>query len=255
MCVGKFCGGDTFVVGRVKSSVTNVIHYRTRKQIGILQDDTERAAQIGFFDLVDIYSVVANLAVCNIVKPVYKVCYGRFSGTRRADERYLLTGARVQRHVMQNYLFGNVTEIHVIENYIAFKRSVRYRPVGFVRMLPRPQLGTFFALFDIAVFVVFCIDQSNVTVVGFGLFVDNRKNTFCARKPHKYGVHLLRYVGNALRKVPAHRQKRDYYGKIERRTRDRKRLHPRGQVCNGKHRTYKRKHDIEQVPEIVHHRT
>lgn len=48
--------------------------------MGILQHDSERVAQVIFFDLVDIDTVIADLAVLDIVETVDQVGDGRLSG-------------------------------------------------------------------------------------------------------------------------------------------------------------------------------
>ena len=48
--------------------VADVVHDGSGEQVRLLEDDTERAAQVGFLYLVDIYSVVANLSVRYIVE-------------------------------------------------------------------------------------------------------------------------------------------------------------------------------------------
>ena len=44
--------------------------------MGVLQHDSERVAQVIFFDLVDIDAVIADLAVLNIVETVDQVGNG-----------------------------------------------------------------------------------------------------------------------------------------------------------------------------------
>lgn len=48
--------------------------------MGVLQHDSERVAQVIFFDLVDIDAVIADLAVLDIVETVDQVGDGRLSG-------------------------------------------------------------------------------------------------------------------------------------------------------------------------------
>ena len=61
------------LVGRIQAAVADIIANGAGKQVGILQNDTERAAKIGFFDLIDIDAVVADLAVCEVVETVDQV--------------------------------------------------------------------------------------------------------------------------------------------------------------------------------------
>ena len=65
--VGKLRRLDALLVRRVQLAVADVLHNRARKQVGILQHDAQRAAQIGLLDLVDVDAVVADLAVERIL--------------------------------------------------------------------------------------------------------------------------------------------------------------------------------------------
>ena len=60
-----------------------------------LQNDAERAAKIGFFDLVDIDAVITDLAVGDIIEPVDQVGDGGLAGTGGAHKGDLLTGVGI----------------------------------------------------------------------------------------------------------------------------------------------------------------
>ena len=60
--VGKFCRCNDFFIGGVKFSITDVFHHGCGKQVCILQYDTERVAQVIFFDLVDVDAIVTDHA-------------------------------------------------------------------------------------------------------------------------------------------------------------------------------------------------
>ena len=86
--VGKFCRCNDFFIGGVKFSVTDVFHHGCGKQVCILQYDTERVAQVIFFDLVDVDAVIADLAVRNIIKAVEQIGDGglsRIGGPYKGD--------------------------------------------------------------------------------------------------------------------------------------------------------------------------
>ena len=59
--------------------------------MGVLQHDAQRAAQVGFFDLMDVDAVIADLAVLNIVEAVDQVGNGSLARTGRADKGDLLS--------------------------------------------------------------------------------------------------------------------------------------------------------------------
>ena len=71
--------------------------------MGILQHDSERVAQVIFFDLVDIDTVIADLAVLDIVETVDQVGDGRLSGTGAADKGNFLTRRSVEIYVCLLY--------------------------------------------------------------------------------------------------------------------------------------------------------
>ena len=78
------------------------------KRFDVLQDDAERAAQVGLFDLVDVDAVVADLAVGNVVKAVDEVRDGRLARAGRADKGDLLARLGVDGDVVQDRLvFGS----------------------------------------------------------------------------------------------------------------------------------------------------
>lgn len=61
------------LIGCIKISVTDIVADGSGKQMGILQDNTEGAAQIIFFDLGDIDAVIADFSLLNIVETVDQV--------------------------------------------------------------------------------------------------------------------------------------------------------------------------------------
>src|SRR5699024_1146377 len=61
--VGQLRGGNTFFVSGVQSSVTDVVHDGSGKEVGVLENDSQRAAQIRLPDFVDIDAVVADFAI------------------------------------------------------------------------------------------------------------------------------------------------------------------------------------------------
>ncbi len=80
--VCELCRRDDFFICRVKSAVADILHDSVAEQVGLLQNYAERTAQIGLADLVDIDSVVADLAVLNVVKAVDKIRDSRLARAR-----------------------------------------------------------------------------------------------------------------------------------------------------------------------------
>ena len=189
--IGKLRRCLDLLVGRIQAAVADIIANGAGKQVGILQHDAERAAEIGLFDLIDVDAVVADLAVRKVVETVDQVGNGRLARTGCADERDLLTGFGVQCDVVQDDLIRIIAEIHIKEADIAADLCIGGGAV-LVRMLPRPDVGLFRGFNEFAVLVVLGVDESNVAVVYLRLLVHQLKDTLGTGKRHNDGVELLR---------------------------------------------------------------
>ena len=93
-------GDALFVVG-VEVAVADVFHHGAGEEVGILQHDAEAVAQICLLDLVDVDTVVADLAVRDVVEAVDQVGDGRLPCAGRADKGDLLARLCIQRDVVQ----------------------------------------------------------------------------------------------------------------------------------------------------------
>ena len=71
-----------FFIGCIQLTVADIFHNGSREQVRILQNNAQCMTQITFSDLVDIDAVIADLAICNIVKTVQQIGYGGFTSTR-----------------------------------------------------------------------------------------------------------------------------------------------------------------------------
>ena len=80
-----------FLIRCIQFTVADIIRHRTGKEVGILQYDTKWMTQIIFFDLIDIDTIVADLAVCNIVETVDQIGDRRLTCSGRSDECNLLS--------------------------------------------------------------------------------------------------------------------------------------------------------------------
>ena len=103
---GELCRGDALFIRCAELAVADVVHHRAGEQVGVLQHDAQRAAQVGFFDLVDVDAVVADLALLNIVETVDQVGDGGLARAGGADEGDLLAGLGVKGNVMQTDFSG-----------------------------------------------------------------------------------------------------------------------------------------------------
>ena len=78
------------LVCRVQLAVADILHDRPCKQVGVLEHNTQRPAQIGPFDLIDVDTVIADFAVSNIIKSVNQIGNRCFSCACRTDKSNLL---------------------------------------------------------------------------------------------------------------------------------------------------------------------
>jgi hypothetical protein len=76
--IGQLCCGDTLFVSSIQFAIADVFHNRSRKEIGLLENNAERATKIALFDFVDVDTVITDLAVGNIIETIEKVGDGCF---------------------------------------------------------------------------------------------------------------------------------------------------------------------------------
>ena len=198
MGIGKLCGGDTFLIGGVQSSVTDIVHDGSGKEMGVLEDDSQRAAQIGLADFIDVDAVIADFAVLDIVKAVDQVRNRRLSCSGAAYEGKLLAGSGVHPDIMKDHLFIGISEVHAVKGDVTLKLHISRRAVRFVIVLPGPEPCLFFCLNQRAVRIFFGIDQLHIAIVLFGLLVHHPENALGSRQRHQDVVHLLADLGDGL---------------------------------------------------------
>ena len=210
MGIGKLCCFDALLIGRVKLSVAYVVHNGTCKQIHILKDYTERSSQIGFLYLVYVYSVISYLSVFDVVKAVDKVCYRCLSGSGRSDKSDLLPRLRPKGYIVKHGLAFFICKIHIEEPYISLELGICQSSVT-VRMLPSPEARVLAALGQLPVFISLCIDQRNIAVIFFRLFIHKLKYSAGACKSHHNRRKLLGDVVDVARKLFADIEERNDY--------------------------------------------
>ena len=71
--IGQAGRRTAFFVGGVQAAVADVVHDRTGKQVGILQNDAQRGTQVVLLDLLDIEAVIQDGALLDIVEAVDQV--------------------------------------------------------------------------------------------------------------------------------------------------------------------------------------
>ena len=166
--------------------------------MGILKHDAQRAAQIILLDLVDVDTVVADLAILNIVETVDQVGDGRLARARGADKGDLLARRGVKLDVVEHHLIVAVAEIDVIHHDIALQLAIFGFARVLVRVLPRPEAGAAVAFGDDAVFVLLRVDEVHIAVVHFRRLIQQLKDALRACQRHDDGVRLLRDLVDRL---------------------------------------------------------
>lgn len=90
---GGLGSGAHFFVSRVELAKADVLRNGAAKQVRVLQHNAERPAQAGLGRMLDVDTVVRDLAVIDLVEAVDEVGDGRLSGARRASKGDLLSSA------------------------------------------------------------------------------------------------------------------------------------------------------------------
>ena len=181
MGVGELGCGDDFLVGRIELAVTDVVRNGTGEEMCILKNDTERVTQVVLFDLVNVYAVVTDLAVLDIVEPVDEVRDGSLAGTRRSDESDLLSGLGEKLDIEQYLLLGNVAEVHAVKHNVALELYVIRLTACLMEVLPSPATRALLALLE-SVRAFAGIDEGNITVIGLGLLVEKLEDPVGTRE-------------------------------------------------------------------------
>ena len=182
----------------IQLAVSDILHDGSGKQMGILQHDAQRTAQIRFFDLVDIDSVIADFSVLYIIKTVDQVGDRRFSCAGGANECQLLSGLRIQRYVMQNHLIVRIAKGQIEEPHVSLQLRIGNASVRLMRVPPGPQPRSFLTFRDVAVRILLRIHQGYIAVIHFRLLIHQAEDPLCARQGHDDGVKLLCHLHEGL---------------------------------------------------------
>ena len=121
--VGKLCRGNAFLVGCVQPTIADILHDRSGKQVGILKHDAKGAAQICFFNLVDIDPVIADLAIRDVIESVDQVGNGSLARAGRADKGDFLPRRGIQLDVVQDGFARLIAKVHIIKGNVTLQLS------------------------------------------------------------------------------------------------------------------------------------
>src|SRR5699024_7451326 len=102
----------------IQFSVSDILHNRSRKQMGILQHHTQGPSQILLFDLVDVDIVVTDLSIRNVIKAVDQVGNGSLAGSGGSYESDFLARLCPQTDIVQHDLILRVTEVHIVKDHL-----------------------------------------------------------------------------------------------------------------------------------------
>ena len=137
--VGQLRGGNALLIGGLQPPVADILHHCASKQVGVLQDDAQGAAKVGFPDFVDIDAVIADFAVLNIVEAIDQIGDGGLSRAGTAHKGDLLSGCGKEFDVVQDDFFIVVAEVHIVKDNIALQLFVGDCAIRFVGVPPGPQ--------------------------------------------------------------------------------------------------------------------
>ena len=85
MGVSGLGGFHHLLHGGVGAGVADVVSDGAHKEVGLLGDDADVAAQIFKGDVLDVHAIDGDLSFGHIVEPGNQVDDGGFSGSRAAD--------------------------------------------------------------------------------------------------------------------------------------------------------------------------
>ena len=187
--VGKAGGGDALFISSLQPAVADILHHRAGEQVGVLQHDAQRTAQVGLFDLVDVDAVVADLAVLNVVEPVDEVGNGGLARTGGADKGDLLAGAAIEVDAVQDGLLRHIAEVHVRKSDVTRQLVVGSGAIV-VGVLPCPQAGALVRLHQLVVAVVLCVDKGHIAFVGLAGFIHHLEDALSTGQCHDDAVGL-----------------------------------------------------------------
>ena len=122
---------------------------------------------------------------------------------------------------MQHLVVGRVAKVDVVHDQVAAQRYVLDLAGCAVRMFPRPHAGVVVRLLELpSLGVHLRVDECHVAFVGFGLLVDELKDTVGAGEAHDHGVDLLRDLADLSTELLGHVEERHHDGDGQRHARD-----------------------------------
>ena len=125
----------------------------------------------------------------------------------------------MDHNVVKHHFVISVAEVNVIECDVSLQFLISCAVIRlFVIVLPRPVAGMLFSFDNIALFIIFTVDQHDISVVCLRFFVKKFEDALCARKSHNDTVelhaHLVDRHAEALVKSQETRQAADCKARV-----------------------------------------
>ena len=242
--IDQFGGLDAVLVSSIQAPITDVVHHRSREQMGLLQHHAEAVAQVTLADLVDADAVIGDLAVLDIIEAVDEVGDGSLACTRPADESNLHVRHRINVDVKEYLFLLVISKVYLVQFDTAVHLAVDITAVG-LRNLPGPYTCAAIGGVEFAVATVSGIDERDFAVVGLGLLIIDLKDAVGAYRGVEHAVDLLADAGNGTGKTLVQRQE----------SHQRTQRHPAVSVKNqsGAEHTHEHVTQVSQVAVDRHH--
>ena len=173
------------LIGGVQLPVADVVGHGSGEQVGILQNNAQRAAQGVLPDIPHVDAVIGDGAGLNVVKPVDEIGDGGLSRAGGAHKGDLLPRLCEQGHIVEHGFLRVIAEVHVLKPHVAPQLRQESRRTFF-----RPVAGAAVRLRQ-GVAVLQHPDQGGGAVVGFGVGVHHGENPLGAGHRRQKGIHLL----------------------------------------------------------------
>ena len=116
--VSRFCGGNNFIICRIKLSVSDILHNTALEQPCILKHHSEKLSKLAPVEVRYVIPVNQYPSAVKLIEAHKQFDNGCFSCSRRTDYSYLLSLSDACAEIVDYYLFGGVAETNVFKRYI-----------------------------------------------------------------------------------------------------------------------------------------
>src|SRR5574344_1636674 len=115
--VGQFRGRQNLFFTCLQVSIFNILTDRTGKQMSVLEDHSERPAQVILLYLLERNTIISDrtLAVFYIIEPCEQIGDRRLAATRRTDKCNFLTRKRMKINMMKHFFFWHISKRNIAE--------------------------------------------------------------------------------------------------------------------------------------------